>query len=598
MTTLDTIKKCYVVVSKQCGVSVAPVLIIILVNAVIDTLGVVSILPFLAIAAKPEIIFESNILNFIYEYLEISSSKNFIILIGFVIFGFIIFSQLFKSFAIYKITSFSLLVEKILSRKLLARYLSMPYLWHMKNPGSDLIRKTLGEVSVLVESGLLQMLHAAVQLCMVVLLVILLFLIDPVVSSYAGALVFVCYVLIFNYFAPMGSRFGKLRTEAGKSRYRYLSEGISLIREVILFDARDGYKEKFSSSSNVYVHYNVLANLLASLPRFLIEAVAFGGLLALILFYMATTEDFGETISTAAVFAFAGYRLMPSLQSLYGSLIQLRVAGAAINLIYDDLVDEPLTAPNNSSISDFLNADVIKLDNISFCYPGSSNLALKRISASVKKGSFVGFVGLSGSGKSTLVDVLVGLMPASSGVLSVDGVVVNDQTVRAWMKQVGYVSQGFKLCSGSIYQNVAFGLDPDEIDQDRVKRCCEIACIHDFIEDQLPNGYDTELGDSGLNMSGGQKQRINIARAIYHSPSVIVLDEGTSALDVVTEQRVMQNLRKMDDNVTLISVTHRLSTVVNCDHIFVMKDGSIDSEGSYDDLCLNSKEFQRFLTKK
>ena len=222
----------------------------------------------------------------------------------------------------------------------------------------------------------------------------------------------------------------------------------------------------------------------------------------------------------------------------------------------------------------FLNKK-ISLKNIQFHYPKSSRIILRNINLEIKAKSIVGLVGPTGSGKTTIVDIILGLLEAQKGTFEVDGQVINKENQEAWRQSIGYVPQNIYLTDDTIAANIAFGVDEEEIDKERIENASKIANLHKFIENDLDQKYQTKIGERGVKLSGGQKQRIGIARALYHKPELLVLDEATSALDNQTEHAVMDTLNNIGKEITIILIAHRLSTVKICDEIYKLENGEL-----------------------
>jgi len=351
------------------------------------------------------------------------------------------------------------------------------------------------------------------------------------------------------------------------------------------------YVQRFASPAQTYAQHQASAQVISQLPRFALEAIAFGGMLLVVLYLMARSGGFAEALPVVALYALAGYRLMPALQQVYGAITQLRFVGPALEALHRDISDfQPFYEYENGNLQPLTQSIAIK--NIFYRYPNAARLALKDVSLNIKARTTVGLVGATGSGKTTTVDLILGLLEPNAGTLEVDGKIIDKSNRRAWQRCLGYVPQQIYLSDDTVAANIAFGVAPEAIDQIAVERAAKIANLHEFVSNEMPDGYKTSVGERGVRLSGGQRQRIGIARALYHNPQVLILDEATSALDNLTEQAVMEAVHNLGHNVTIILIAHRLSTVKECDTIFFLDKGEIHGHGTFEELTLSNERFR------
>ena len=298
---------------------------------------------------------------------------------------------------------------------------------------------------------------------------------------------------------------------------------------------------------------------------------------------MTQTGNFSDVLPILSLFVFAGYRLMPALQKIYASIATLTYIGPSLDKLYADIKTLKKTDQHQYQNTLSINKS-ITLKNIHFNYPNTTRTALKNINISIPVKSTVALVGATGSGKTTIVDIILGLLEAQKGNLEVDGQIITKQNLRAWQQSIGYVPQNIFLADDTIAANIALGVETKDINQLALEKASKIANLHEFVVNELPNKYQTSVGERGVRLSGGQRQRIGIARALYHDPQVLILDEATSALDNQTEKAVMDAVNNIKKDITIILIAHRLNTVKNCDIIFKIDKGQLISEGTYKDL--------------
>jgi ABC-type multidrug transport system fused ATPase/permease subunit len=570
-------------------------LVMILIMALLDMLGVASIMPFIAVAANPELIETNVYLSRIYIYFGFSDRKSFLFILGLMAFILLVISMIFKALTTYAQLRFSVMREHFVAKRLMKNYLRQPYSWFLSRHSADLGKTILSEVGVVINGIMNPIMVLISQSAVAIAILGLLIVVDPMLSLTIGLVLGLAYGIIYKAIGGILERTGVKRLEANGKRFTAICEAFGAVKEVKVSGVEQAYVNRFSEPSLALARYATLAVALNILPRYLLEIIAFGGVLALMLFLMSQSGDFATALPVITLYAFAGYRLMPALQQLFGALAELRFNGPSLDALHQELVEQNVGITEDINFKTDHKLDLkqsIRLNNITYNYPNSKSTALKDISIEIPAKSIVGFVGKSGSGKTTVVDLILGLLKAENGTLEVDNNIITEDNIRSWQRSIGYVPQQIYLVDESISSNIAFGLDPKDIDQEAVKRACKIANLHDFVVNELPDGYATEVGERGVRLSGGQRQRIGIARALYGEPNVLIMDEATSALDSITEQAVMESVYNLDHKITIILIAHRLSTIKSCDKIYLIDNGELLSSGNYDELFVESEVFK------
>lgn len=591
---MKTLLKIFKLLTPQERTSAFILFLMILVVAILDMAGVASILPFMAVLANPEVVNTNKFLVTVYNKIGSDNFEEFLLVLGFLVFAVFILSLSFKAFTTFVQLRFVMMQEFSIGKRLVEGYLNQPYSWFLSRHSADLGKTILSEVNQVINQGIAPMISLVAQSTVVLALLTLLLFIDYKLALIVGFTLSSAYSIIFFATKNFLSRIGADRVVANQKRFTAVSEAFGGLKEIKISGLQSAYSKRFSSPAEEYARNISTAQIISQLPRYALEGIAFGGMLLVMLYLISQKGSFDGALPIITVYAFAGYRLMPALQQIYGSITQLRFAGPAIDSMYNELTSlQPLRLDSKESSIDFQHSIVLK--EIEFSYPNSSRATLEIDNLTIQAKSTVAFVGATGSGKTTAVDLILGLLVAEKGRIEVDGQLISEENLTAWRKIIGYVPQHIYLADDSISANIAFGLDEKEVNQVAVERSAKIAALHDFIENELPNKYQTNVGERGVRLSGGQRQRIGIARALYHNPKILILDEATSALDNLTEDAVMEAITELGDEITIILIAHRLGTVKACDTIFLLESGKITAKGSYEELLIESKKFEAMV---
>lgn len=570
-------------------------LFLILMSAFIDVLGVVSILPFIGLLANPNLIETDKFLLYLYNksnLIGINSNQQFLFAVGIMVFTVFIFSLFIRAITNYAQIRFAYMREYTIGKRLLERYLFQPYSWFLNKNSSDFGKNILSEVSYLIHNVLIPIINLIAHSIVAIVMLILVIIVDPELAFAVGSVLFLSYGITFYLIKKYLSSIGAKRTIANKDRFKGFSEAFGAIKELKLNGLEKNYIERFSSPAEIFAKNHSIAQSFAQMPRYVIEAVAFGGMIILVLFLINKTGDFSKIISFIALYAFVGYRLIPATQHIYSSIALIRFSRSALRDLHNEFMSLKKPDVKKISLAQSISlSKLIDLRDISYSYPGSTVLTLKNISIRIPAFSKVGVVGTTGSGKSTLIDLILGLLEMNKGTIRVDENIINKQNIRSWQDSISYVPQQIFLSDISIAENIAFGHNFKNIDLEALEKAAKIANLHEFVSNELPEGYKTLVGERGVRLSGGQRQRIGIARAFYNKPKILILDEATSALDNLTEKKVMDNIQNLKDKITIIIVAHRLSTVKNCEKIFILEKGEIKDQGTYEELIANNKAF-------
>lgn len=580
---------------KERGKAVLLLLMIILM-ACLEALGVASIAPFMTVLSNPETVEQNKILASAYLLLGFESTKSFLFFLGVVFFFLTLVAICIKGFTYWFIFRFTNECNHSISSRLFETYLTKPYSWFLDKNSTNLEKSILTEVDKAVNTVILPFMQIIANGSVAIFLSLLLILIDPLTALVVSLILLVSNVLLFYVVRKYLSAIGRSRLDANRDRFRISGEAFGGIKEVKIFQSESYFTDQFSVAAVRHATYTAKSQIIGFLPRYGFEIIAFGGIILFALFIFQQKGEFNSSIPLVSVFIFAGYRLMPAIQNMYQNLTKVRFGLPIIRELHADFFQDP-PAPREGGSPEPLDFNrSVTLKDLTFFYPGTDMPALEGVNIEIESQSTVAFVGCTGSGKTTAVDIILGLLQATSGQLLVDNVPITPENVSSWQTMLGYVPQNIYLSDDAIAANIAFGVPKNKIDMDKVVRASQIADIHPFITEQLPLGYATEAGERGVRLSGGQRQRIGIARALYHDPKCLILDEATSALDNLTEKRVMQSLQELSQVKTIILVAHRLNTVKNCDQIFFFDKGRLVNQGTYLELVQCDSCFREMVS--
>lgn len=569
------------------------VVMVSLVAAIFETASVASILPFMAVVMDPGVLFKYPWLETTLKLFNIQTQQGAVIGAGVLTVAILAIGNVVSASNLWIQTHYIALARRELSAELFTGYLYLPYAFHLQRDTPSLGRVIGGDVESALGGFLASLLGVVAKGLSGLVLISLIILVDPTVAL-GTVLVLGCgYMLVYRMIRARQVRLGAKMVEASLAVGRISLEGLSGVKELRVLGRESPstieYKKSFSELTDTQA-----SNLLASaLPRYVIEVFAYAGIVAVTLAFVIKGEG-AAAIPSLALYALAGNRLVPIFQQFFAAAITIKYHTRAVEALEADLaVVRNSTQPSEIEETQALSfKHEIKLSNLSFSYPGANRPALKDVSLRIPQNQSIGFVGRTGSGKTTLADVILGLYPPDAGSISVDGVDLVVTNERAWRRRVGYVPQTVFLTNASVARNIALGIPEDKIDHGAVLRAAQMAQADEFIK-MMPDGYSTIVGERGVKLSGGQRQRLGIARALYHNPDVLVFDEATSALDGMTEDAVMEAVRTLSAERTMILIAHRLRTVQACDRIVMLDAGQIVADGSYQELVANSAVFKR-----
>ncbi|MBF0219314.1 MAG: ABC transporter ATP-binding protein [Gammaproteobacteria bacterium] len=565
----------------------------ILVMALLDMFGIASIMPFIAIMSNPDLVDSNEYLNFIYHYIGMESKQEFLFYSGVVLLIALVTSILFKAATTYALLKFTHLKNYSMSKRLVEGYLQQSYEWFLHRHSADLGKSILTEVEKVVGGALLSFIQLVAQGAVVLAVLVLLLIVDPLITAIVFVTLGILYTLIYSLLRKYLKTIGEQRIIANKDRYQIVQEMFGGIKDVKSTLIERVMLNKFDGPAKAFAQTQASAQVINHMPRFVLEALVFGTVIVIMLNMIATPQAIEQALPVIAVYAFAGYRLLPALQQVFNHMASLRFSHSALVMLSKDMQRIYQIATDNfhEDSGKIRFEKRIELRGVGYTYPLSEQKTLRDINLVFEKNSITGVVGKTGSGKSTLIDIVMGLLSPGEGGIYIDNQPLKPNASRKWRRNIGYVPQQIFLLDDSIAANIAFGVPETAIDKDRIVEVAKIANIHDFIMNEAEKGYQTLVGERGVRLSGGQRQRIGIARALYHDPEILIFDEATSALDNVTEQELITSLNNLQNKKTIIMIAHRLSSVKICSHIIFIEKGTILDAGSYKDLSSRNRGF-------
>ncbi len=467
-----------------------------------------------------------------------------------------------------------------LSLGIYMRAIRRPFIEHLKSNSSDVISAVSIKAEIVVRQFLFPILTIASSGVLAVAIVTLLFVASPIVTIASSLSFGLLYLSVHLMTRERLRRSGETVDVETNNIIKKVQEGLGSVRDIIIDGSHKLYERELVASDAPLRKARGDIQIISQVPRYVIEAggLVFFGVLAYVL---ASNGALSGSLPGLGVLALGLQRLLPTLQQAYAAwaCIQGALQPVASTL---DFMDLALPIEEDAATRPMFFRRSIDIDAVHFSYGDGKRPVLNGITLQIKKGARLGIVGKTGGGKSTLLDIVMGLLVPTAGAVRVDGMEIDFRKPGGWHKLVAHVPQAIFIADASIGENIALGVERGLIDIDRVRWCVDKAQLGEFLG-QLPLGLDTVVGERGSWLSGGQRQRIGIARALYKSATVMVLDEATSALDESTETAVMQSFEGLGDDVTIVMVAHKMSSLRSCDQIIELRDGAIHRVGRFQD---------------
>jgi len=568
--------------------------ILVVLMAVMEIVGVASIIPFMALVGDMNQLQQDTFIAQVYEESGITSESQFVFLLGFGVLIMLIISATISMFTTWMQSMLANKIGSEIADRLYTHYLMQSWLFHASGSSAQLTKKIAVETQRVTGHILMPLMYLNARIVLVLLMIISIFIYEPKVAIIGFSTFTIAYLFLFTVVRFRLHSNGRTISKVNEERFRLMNEAFGGIKDVLLLGRDSDFISRFRQSGIELAYSQGNNGALINVPRYFMELIAFGSMIAIVLYLIAYYDgDMGIILPILSVYALASVKLLPAFQNIYASIASIKSHTAAFESIHEDLANstEAKLRKLKSEKSYLYPKQQISLENITFAYPGIEDPALNQLNISIPANSVIGIVGPSGSGKSTLIDILLGLIEPQEGNLKVDNIVIDAKNSRSWQNTIGFVAQSIFLSEGTIAENVAFGIPEDQINLEQVYQALKLAHLDELLQ-SLEKGVHTKVGERGVQLSGGQRQRVGIARALYYEAEVLVFDEATSSLDGITEKMIMEAIHHFSGEKTIIMIAHRLKTVQKCDQIFFIDKGQVIDKGTYHELIERNEHFK------
>ena len=547
-------------------------------------LSVSLILPFMKAAMEPDEVLRNKYVSWICKLLSIDSGKKFLIFIAIVLACVYVLKNIFMIYQTTVQCEFVYNNMYLTQKKLLNRYFSQRYDFFLGAKSGEILRVIEQDTvqAFLLLSTLLQIMSESV---VSFVLAITIFIISPQITVEMTVILVLLLFIIGKVIKPIMNKAGVEYRDANTKMNQWLIQSVSGIKEIKILDKESFFEGQFSVYGKIFVDTRKNFQRISMIPRYMVEAFSLSSLMIIVAIMIARTDDMSFVLPVLSGIAMAAIRLLPSVYRISQGMASISFDFPSLNALEKVILEEDVDGVqvdqakvveetiNQLKIKDFSS---LAMDNVSYRYPSGDRNVLNNVSFEIKKGMSVGIVGSSGGGKTTTADLLLGLLSPVEGEIYIDNYKLSS-VINEWHSMIGYIPQQIFILDGNVRDNIAFGIPPEEVGEEKIWTVLKDAALDEFVK-ELPEGLDTELGERGIRLSGGQRQRIGIARALYKSPSVLFFDEATSALDGKTESEIMESIRALKGKITMVIIAHRLSTIEHCDHVYRVEDGNIIKE--------------------
>lgn len=559
------------------------VAITILVQGIVQTVGVTSIMPFLAIAANPDSARQSTLGRWVLGHLPEMTDQTLLIAAGAISIIALVTTNTMAMITVYITQRYMRGLSHWLRVRLTWQLATREYAYFLQHSTAIMLKKVNGDARAVAGQVLQPLLSLAAGLVNTLFIAVALLWVDPYIAIFSTIALGGAYLFVFGLLTRYRAQFSSGMKEITRETNRKIQQLFGGIKPIKVQGVEQPFIKEFEHYSHREAILQSKQQILMLAPKQIIEPIAFGGLVLIVLIAAGRGESITSLIPTLGLMALAAYRLLPNIQTMYAAAMGIGTNAHVLEEVLEEFKGLPNSSLNSirrktAVVTPWHWQEKIQLDDISFKYPSSESFVFQDLNLTIKKNSSVAIVGTTGCGKSTLIDLILGLHRPTSGEILVDGTKLDATNIRAWQAGIGYVPQDIFLLDDTIRANIALGIKDSEIDEARLREVCEAAQILTFIEKDLAKSWRTQVGERGVRLSGGQRQRLGLARALYRRPELLILDEATSALDIATEAAVVDAVRAISGSLTMIIVAHRLSTIEWCDSVLNLQSVAAKTE--------------------
>lgn len=593
---LKSLKKIYSLFPKNSRIKFFFLLLLMFLASILELLGIGMIPVFVMTIAQPDKILSVPIVGEILSNFGIDNVQSLALMGAITLILIYISKNLYLTYFRYLKTKFVQNQKIYLQNRMFEAYMTAPYTFYISKNSADLLRNVNGEVGKIVSGTIMPFMEITLNIIMFSFIIVSLFILEPIITLVTIFMMGGGGFIFLRITQKRTFDSGKISREARGDMNRMVLQGLGGFKDARVLNREKLFLKQYNTFAETDRDASIYQTVVKTLPKPIIETLMVLGILTITLIMVFEGRTFEQIIPLLALFGVAAVKLMPIFSALIQQVTTMRYSAPSVYAICDDLDllevkykkfrDQILKKATKISLE-----KCIELKSIYYKYPNSEDYAVKDINIKIPKGAAVAFVGASGAGKTTLVDIILGLLTPEFGTIKVDGRDVYDN-IRGWMKNIGYIQQSNYLFDEKIFRNIAFGIPDEEVEDEKLESAMKAAQLEEVVK-RLPRGLRTRVGERGVRLSGGQRQRVTIARALYNNPQVLVMDEATSALDNITEKFVIKAIERLRGDRTIIMIAHRLTTVQNCDVIYMMDEGEIVDSGTYDELLEKSSEFRK-----